>query len=58
MFKVVLICIFLKAKDVELFFMYLLVIHTSSSEKCLFSYIDYLLIGLFVFCVCFMYSGL
>jgi hypothetical protein len=40
------ICIYFMAKDVEYFFMYLLTICTSFSEK--FNFLAYLLIGLFV----------
>jgi hypothetical protein len=43
--SVVLICIFLMAKDVKHFFMYLFAICTS--ENCLFHLFAHLLIGLF-----------
>ena len=44
---VVLICIFLMISDIEHFFMCLLAICASSSEKCLFKY-AYFSIGLFL----------
>jgi hypothetical protein len=47
-----LICIFLMAKDVEHFFMYLLDIWTSSFANCLFSsYVHLLVVLLAFYCV-------
>ena len=48
--SVVLICISLTARDIEHFFIYLL-IDCISSVKCLFSFLAHLLIWLFVFLV-------
>ena len=58
--NVVLTCISLITKDVEHFFIYLLIDYILSSVKCLLSSLAHLLIELFVFLVffeCFINSG-
>jgi hypothetical protein len=54
-FSVVLICISFMVKDIEYFFMYRLVVYTSSTEHCVFnSFVD-LFIGLFVLLVFYLF---